>query len=388
MIQTLIDVRHEAMTLVETTRPAIEAGRDAADELRRLPGDLAETLRNAGAFRLSTPREHGGFELPLAAQVDVYEAFGRLDGPTAWNIWNGNMGFAAALLDDAAVDTIWPPGSNPIIANSARVAGAASEVQGGLELSGRWDIVSAIDIADWVALFAMVMADGQPRMTAAGPDVRVFFVRTSDVQVLDTWHTTGMRGTGSKTVVVDRVVVPEAFTVSPFAPARIDRALFRVPAFTIASTGAAPIVVGIAQTLIDEVVAIAPTKGTDNGQPLAQRAHAHSQIALAQSSLHAARLLLRDAASAVDTAAERGEPVTEMLRAHLRAAMSYAAVVSRDVISTCQLLASSSAVYTANRIERLVRDGQVAAQHMILSPTHLDIVGRLTLGLDAGTHVV
>ncbi len=376
------------MTLVQTVRPAIESGRDAADEQRRLPVDLAEALRDAGAFRLSTPREHRGYELSLATQVEVLEAFGRLDGPTAWNIWNGNMGFAAALLDDAAVDAIWPAGSDPIIANSARVAGSASEVEGGLELSGRWDIVSAIDIADWVALFAMVMADGQPHMTATGPDVRVFFLPKVAVKVLDTWHTTGMRGTGSKTVIADRVVVPEAFTVSPFAPAHIDRPLFRVPAFTIASTGAAPIVIGIAQALIDAVVAIAPTKGTDNGQVLAQRAHAISQIALARSSLHAARLLLRDAATAVDTAAECGEPVSEMLRAGLRGAMSYVAMVSRDVISTCQLLASSSAVYTANRIERLVRDGQAAAQHMILSPTHLDILGRLTLGLDAGTHVV
>lgn len=387
MIQTLT-VPTDTTALVETLRPTIEAGRDAADEQRRLPAELADVLRRAGAFGLSTPIEHGGLELPLATQVDLYEAFGRIDGPTAWNIWNGNMGFCAALLDDTAVDTIFGPGSDPIIANSARVAGAAVAVDGGLALSGRWDIVSAIDIADWVALFAMVMDGGAPRMTLAGPDVRVFFVRTDDVQVVDTWHTTGMRGTGSKTVVVDDVVVAEAFTVSPFAVAHIDRPLFRVPAFTIASTGAAPIVVGIAQALIDEVVAIAPAKGTDNGQPLAQRAHAQSQIALAQSSLHAARLLLHDAADAIDTAAAHGEPVTEMLRARLRAAMSYAASVSRDVMSTCQSLASSSAIYTGNRIERLVRDGQVAAQHMILSPTHLDILGRLTLGLDAGTHVV
>lgn len=67
--------------------------------------------------------------------------------------------------------------------------------------------------------------------------------------------------------------------------------------------------------------------------------------------------------------------------------MIHAASVSRSVLSTCQLLASSSAVYTANRVERLIRDGQTAAQHMILSPTHADILGRLTFGLPADSAV-
>ena len=67
--------------------------------------------------------------------------------------------------------------------------------------------------------------------------------------------------------------------------------------------------------------------------------------------------------------------------------MSHAAVVTRDVLLTCQQLASSTAIYSDTPIERLVRDGNVATQHMILASTHLDILGRLLLGLDAGTPV-
>jgi alkylation response protein AidB-like acyl-CoA dehydrogenase len=384
MISTSLD----AAALAESVRPSIVAHREAADRLRRLPAELTEILRDAGAFRLSTPVERDGFELPLAPQVEIYEALGRIDGPVAWNIWNGNIGFAAALLDEGAADRIWTGDRDPIIANSARVAGAGAPVEGGFELSGRWDMVSAIDIADWVALFAMVMDGDGPRMTPTGPDVRVFFVPAADVEVLDTWHTTGMRGTGSKTVVVDATFVSEGLAISPFSRARIDRPLFRVPAFTIASIGVAPIVIGIAQALVDEIVRIAPTKGTDDGRPLAERAHAQSQIASAQMALDAARLLLGDAAATIDAAAAADEDVSELLRARLRAAMSHAASVGREILSTGQLLASSSAVYTDNRIEHLVRDGQVAAQHMLLSPTHLDILGRLTLGLDAGTAIV
>ena len=386
--RTLTRSSRDLLDLPESLRTGIEAGRAEAEQQRRLPPDLAEALRAAGAFRLTTPVERGGFEASLTTQVDVYEAFGRIDGPVAWNVWNGNLGFAAALLPDAAVDEIWGVGGDPIIANSARVAGAATPEGDSYVLSGRWDIVSAIDSADWVALFGMVMDGDGPRMRPDGPDVRVFFLRRDEVQVLDTWHTHGMRGTGSNTVVVDHVAVPERRAISPFTPRRIDRPLYRIPAFTIASTGSAPIVLGIAQAALDEVITLAPTKRTDNGQVLAERPHVHSRIGAAQTSLDAARALLRSTAGAIDAAAGAGDPVTELLRARMRAAMSHAAAVTRDVLLTCQQLASSTAIYSDTPIERLVRDGNVATQHMILASTHLDILGRLLLGLDAGTPVV
>jgi len=378
----------EILRAVEELRPTIDVHRAAAEAERRMPRQLVETLRAAGLFKISTPAEHGGWELPLADVLEVYEALGRVDAVTAWVVWNGNIGFAAAMLDEAAVDRVWSGVGDPIIANSARVAGAAVAEGDGFRLSGRWDIVSAIDVADWVALFGVVMDGSAPRIVGGAPDIRVFFLPIADVQIVDTWHTSGMRGTGSNSVVVDAAFVPGGLAISPFATARIDRPLFRIPAFTLASSGAAPIVIGIAQAALDELIALAPSKPTDGGGTLATRPHVQHAVAEAMTSLHGARLVMRDAARAIDEAAEQGEPVTELLRARARAAMSHAASVCRGVLATCQLLASSTAVYTSNRIEAIVRDGQVALQHMILSPSHLDILGRLTLGQDAGTPVV
>ena len=153
----------DLLALPESLRAPIEAGRVEAEEARRLPAELAETLRAAGAFRLTTPIERGGFEAPLSTLVDVYEAFGRVDGPAAWNVWNGNMGFSAALLPEEAGDEIWGVDGDPIIANSARVAGTATVAGGDLVLSGRWDIVSAIDIAG----LGRPLRDGDGRQRAA-----------------------------------------------------------------------------------------------------------------------------------------------------------------------------------------------------------------------------
>ncbi|HVN50000.1 MAG TPA: acyl-CoA dehydrogenase family protein [Acidimicrobiales bacterium] len=373
--------------LPDLLRPVITEHASQADRDRRLPAALVDPLRSAGAFRLTTPAAYRGFELSLVDLVEVYEAFGAIDASVAWNVWNGSCGFSAALLDPLGADEIWGH-ADPIVANSARPAGQARIDGDELVLSGRWDIVSAIDVADWAVLFGMVLDGDAPAMVSGHPDVRAFFLRRDQIEVLDTWHTTGMRGTGSNTVVVDAARVPSYLAVDPFAPPRLDAPRYRIPAFTMASIGAAPIVIGIAQATIDEVVAMATTKGTDNGQVLALRPHAHSQLAAAQTALDAARLLLVDAARRIDEAAEADEPVTELLRSRLRAAMSHAAKTVRDVLGTCQGLASSTAIYTDNPIEQLLRDGSTATQHMILAETHLDIYGRLLVGQPAGTPLV
>lgn len=384
MVQTM----HPPVQLATELRNVVDSTRDAAAAARRLPDELVDEIRRRGGFALSTPVELGGHEAPLALQTQVYEALGRLDGPVAWNVWNGNLGFSAALLDERAVGEIWDGTGDPFIANSARVTGSLAPVDGGYVLHGRWDIVSGIDNADWVALFAIVLVDGAPRMHPHGaPDVRCCYLRRADVQVLDTWHTTGMRATGSNSVVVDGVEVPERRAIDPFAPARVDRPLYRLPAFTLASSGVAPIVVGMARAALDELIGLAATKPTDTGQVLAERSHAQHEIGRMHAALDAATLLLLDATGALDAAAIDGRAITGTDRARLRAAMSHAGEVSRDVFSTCHRLAGTSAIVEGSAIERIVRDGTVATQHALLSPTHLDLHGRLLLGLPAGTPV-
>ncbi len=130
--------------------------------------------------------------------------------------WHGTCGTATSASPPRCsppegVDAIWAGPADPIIANSARPAGVATPADGGYLLNGRWDIVSAIDVADWVALFALVAS-------AEATSCRACFLRREHCTVLDTWHTAGMRATGSNTVVVDGAFVPETLTVSPFAP--------------------------------------------------------------------------------------------------------------------------------------------------------------------------
>lgn len=364
--------------------PSICAAADQIEASRALPEKLLHELRDHGALRMLTPREYGGLEAPLETLLKVYEALGRLDSSVAWTVWNANWGFLGALLDQAGCDQIWADGREPVFANSGS-PGVAVATNGGFRVSGTWKIVSGIGQATWLAVVGVVVEDGTQRMTERGtPDVRLFALRRGQWEMKDTWNVSGMLGSGSNDVAVRDAFVPDELAVGLDEPARIDRPLYQgfVPALVL--PGCTAVVLGVAQAAIEETVALAVSKKTPGGGTLAESAHAQATIAQSEAALQAARLLLHSAAAAMYTDRENSEPVTLGQRASLRAAMSHAAQVSRNVLVDMYELGSSSSLYRGNPVERLFRDGMVALQHANHSASLFEAVGRVRFGFAPG----
>jgi alkylation response protein AidB-like acyl-CoA dehydrogenase len=374
---------HEsALELPALLAPSISAAVEQMDAISDLPAALVAELREAGAFRMLTPKELGGSEVSLTTALTVYERLGRLDASVAWTVWNANFGFVGAMLPESGAQRIWGQGSEPVFANSG-MPGFATPVDGGYRLSGHWKIVSGVNHADWSVVIAIIMQDGAPRLTEAGmPDARVFAVHKDQMTVRNTWNVTGMRGSGSNDVVVEDAMVPEDLTARLDRPARIDRPTYRgfIPALVI--PGCTAVTVGVAQAAIDETVRLAPAKKTFSGGSLAELPRTQYVVAKSQAALDAARLLLFSAAGTLEAAGTTGEPVTLEQRAALRSAMTHAADVSREVLVSMYELGSSTSIYVGNPVERLFRDGMVALQHANHSATLLEAAGRVRFGLD------
>jgi alkylation response protein AidB-like acyl-CoA dehydrogenase len=250
-------------------------------------------------------------------------------------------------------------------------------------VSGHWKIVSGINSADWLVVVAVIRADGVPRLTDAGTaDVRLFILRPDQLSVRDTWHVSGMRGSGSNDVVVENAVVPADLVARFDLPARIQRPLYQgfVPALVF--PGSTAIALGVAQAAIDEAVKLATTKKAPGGGTLAEVARIHATIARAEADVAAARLLLISCAEAMDAAADM--EVTIEQRAALRAAMSHGAMVCRETLVDMYELGSSSSLYQSNPLERLFRDGMVALQHANHSAAFFEAAGRVRFGQDPG----
>ena len=364
--------------------PSIAAAAEQMETDRDVPEKLVHELRDTGAFRLLTPRELGGFEAPLETVLHVYEGFGRLDASVAWLVWNANWGFVGALLDEKGAERIWGDGPEPVFANSG-MPGIAVPTEGGYRVSGTWRIVSGVNRADWLAVVGVITEEAGPRLTEAGtPDVRLFMVRKDQLAVKDTWNVSGMLGSGSHDVTVEDALVPDELVARIDVPARIERPLYQgfIPALVF--PGCSAVVLGVARAAIEETVALALHKTTFTGGTLAQSAHTQAVVARSQAALQAARLLLLSAAAALDAAGEHGEPVTLDQRAGLRAAMSHAAQVSREVLVAMYELGSASSVYRGNPVERLFRDGMVALQHANHSAAFFEAAGRVRFGIDPG----
>jgi alkylation response protein AidB-like acyl-CoA dehydrogenase len=356
----------DAFALPESLRPAITAAAAYSERQGDIPTDLRDRLRDAGAFRLLTPVELGGWEAPLTTVLDVYERFGHIDASVGLLVWNANFGFIGALLDPAGTTQIWGEGPEPVFANSGQ-PGTAEPVDGGYRLSGEWKIVSGIHGADWVILIGLA------------PEIRLLAVRVNQVEVRNTWDVTGMRATGSNNVIADGVFVPNELTVALDCPPRIDRPLYRGFIPTLVFPGCSAVVLGVARRAIEETIATVRTKPAMTGGTVADAARTQHGIAKSEAAVTAARLLLTHAAGDIQAA---GDAVTLGQRAALRAAMTHAADVSRQALVTMYEIAGSAALYRSNPIERIFRDGMAALQHANHSARFLEAAGRVRLGLE------
>lgn len=194
---------------------AAGCGASAADRDRRLAPAVVTALQEAGLARHFVPRRWGGREGGFA---DLINATALIAGQCPSAAWCGMLwaahGRYAARLPEAGQRELWGRGPDTLIAAAlAPPTGTARPVPGGWLLDGRWDCVSGVDFSQWVLLAALVddttTASGVPLPGPAQTVAWALAVPRSKVTVRDTWRSTGLRGTGSNSVEVRGVFVPD-----------------------------------------------------------------------------------------------------------------------------------------------------------------------------------
>jgi 3-hydroxy-9,10-secoandrosta-1,3,5(10)-triene-9,17-dione monooxygenase len=185
--------------------PQLKARSAQAEAERRIPKETIADMKAAGFFRILQPKAYGGYEMDPEVFYDVCMTIAEGCMSTAW-VYGvvGVHNWQIALFDPRAAEDVW--GSNdgsPLIASTYMPKGQVTPVEGGFRFSGRWGFSSGIEHCDWVFLGGLIFTEGQP------PEYRTFMLPKSDFEVVDTWHTMGLKGTGSNDIVVKDVFVPE-----------------------------------------------------------------------------------------------------------------------------------------------------------------------------------
>ncbi|WP_185995772.1 acyl-CoA dehydrogenase family protein [Nocardioides campestrisoli] len=361
-------VRQRAAELV----PTLKERATVAEQLRRVPPESVQDLVDSGLLRVGNPDGYGGPGLDIDAAFAVAAELGRGCGSTAWcyavwtahNWWLGH--FPARCQDEyfaSGPDVLCSSALNPS-------KGVAVPVDGGFLVSGRWTFSSGCDSASWVMLACRT---GTGTGTGAGAVVWLLLPRES-VSVLDTWFAVGLRGTGSKDVLVDNVFVPGHRVISPDDAGVGDRtgwqlhrrASYRAPSKMFVEWALAAPVIGMAQGVVDEFMAQSwrrPVAGT--GREVSQTSR-RLRLARAAAEVDTARTLHLVRVREIIDRASSGAAFSRLDRARLSRDAAFTVDLCVQAVDGLYAASGARALMEADPVQRLARDVNAAAHHASL----------------------
>jgi alkylation response protein AidB-like acyl-CoA dehydrogenase len=381
------------MNLVAAARDMTKEIRERADEIeaaRRLPRDLSERFAAAGFYRTCVPEVYGGLELPPAETMRGIEAIAEADGSCGWCIFiAATSGTVLAMLPpDSAREIFDRP--EVLLGGVFAPRGKAVAVDGGFRVNGRWQWGSGTQNADWVMGGCQVIRDDQPELMRNGtPRSRMMIAPAAEIEFFDTWHVSGLCGTGSTDFAMNDLLVPESRAVGIGVDGPLERPLYAFPQFGLLAMGIAAVSMGLARAAIDALVEIAGAKTPQgSSRPLAARPSTQSDVSRAEALLRSSRSFYYETIEGAYEAARQHGGIDEEHRRDIRLATTHATRTCATAVDLMYELGGGTSVYRSSPLQRIFRDVHVATQHMMVSPSTLELTGRLFLGLETDTSLL
>jgi alkylation response protein AidB-like acyl-CoA dehydrogenase len=365
--------------------PLIQASVEESERARRLPAHLVEAMARSGLFRLWIPRGMGGEETDPTTLVRVVEDISRVDGAAGWcmAIGGGYGAFAGYLQKQAALEIY---GSDPLVraAGALRPFGNAVAVEGGYRVTGRWPLGSGCQHSAWIVGGCRILDGDRPRLTADGvPVTRILHFPAAECEIIDTWHSIGLRGTGSHDYAVADVFVPAARSLSLREPAVERGPLYALPTIAIFGALLAAVPLGIARHAIDILVELVETKiASRSRKSLREDATMQASLGRAEALLRSGRAFLYGALAEAWQVVCEGGTLGLAQRATLWLASTHAANAAKEATELVFSAGGSASPYVSSGLERCVRDVHAATQHITVAPANYQMAGQAFLGLD------
>jgi alkylation response protein AidB-like acyl-CoA dehydrogenase len=350
--------------------PVLRERAAATTQSRRVPAQTIQDYWDAGLWYLLKPKKFGGPELRPDVAFTIAKELGRGDGSAAW-IW------AVFTIHDLLV-ALWPEefqheywAKNTLSASSFAPMGKATPADGGFRITGKWSFCSGVDNSDWLLLGVFF---GPPSGGSPAPDIRYVMIPTSEAEVVDDWHVFGLKGTGSKTVVVKDSFVPnhrilaladmlQANTpgsrvhTSPLYKASV----WSIIPYTISSS-ANGIARGALEAFIEEMKV---REGSFDHSPLAKKPAFQLAVAEASAMIDAADLLWRRSFTETIDKVMAGEPLSMEHRARSRRDQGFAVKLAKEAAEKLFTATGGRGLYEGNHVQRCFADLHAIQGHIV-----------------------
>jgi alkylation response protein AidB-like acyl-CoA dehydrogenase len=372
--------------LVEAARalvPALRGRRTETEELRRLPDATVDEIRELGALGIACPRELGGLGIGPDGILEVSMELARGCGATGWTAGNWAIhNLLGPMFGPEAQQELYGAETMPIVSTGFSPLRATTKpVDDGAVITGQWDFASGVDHSEWV----VVMAIGEQ-----GPLAHL--VPAAELEIVDTWHTAGLRGTGSKDVAATELFVPRhrlLWMTGPSEGQSVGREQFSLPWFRLplgSVFGCAVIgsILGMARGAIDVFVERTAEKvGGLSGIQVGSRPDVHSRIGEASADLDAAIAFVRASYAEMRAVAEQDRAYTMDDRVRWRRDAAWGAKTALGAVNLVFEVGGAHVLWLDDQLHQFHRDITAATHHYGMAWSQLfSGYGRVALGLD------
>lgn len=377
----------ELFQLAEALVPDLRARNEATEAERWIGDDLSQRLNEGGFYRLLGPARFGGSELTVRETLDILTKIAEGCPSAAWvaGIHNASI-WLSALYPLAAQEEVFAGPAPTVVSGTLAPLGRLTPVEGGYRLSGKWSFASGVLDATWMLL-------GAPRPTASGEDGGVVFALApmTEIRIHKDWDTMGLAGTGSNSVELVDVFVPECRIIDPVAasagvyPSEYadEVELYRSAFLPVLSAVLVCPALGATKRMLEEYLRQVPNKRIaytvyDKAAEsvVTQIRVAEAAMLIDEAQFHQDRL-----ADSIDSWAAKGEYMPEDLRVRARMDIGRSLDLCRTAANLIFSLGGGSGIARSNPVQRLFRDVQASNSHPLqMATVQYEVYGRQMLG--------
>jgi len=380
-VPSLETIKQRARTLVPTLRDqavATEANRSVLPE-------VVEALHETGLTRICQPARFGGYELGWEAPLDLGRILASACPSTAWliSIVGPHSAYVGRFPLEAQ-ETVWSDCKGAIMAGATVARGGTiRRDRDGLRVNGQFSFASGIDHATWGFVIGTVADDGE-HVTCLVP--------RKDFKIADTWHVAGLRGTGTKDMVMNDAFVPPHLFIrtsdlvadEPPGSRYSNSELYWVEYLPYVTTTLMGPVLGAAQGALDAYTQSTKARvGALFEDRPAQSLPVQLRLAESAAEFRAAELLVEAQMSYLINKVATHSPVPPEKQIEFGRDRAYAMRLCVSLVHRLVQQMGASGLYDSNPVQRFFRDlSAMSAQFGIGWDRNMAPAGRQMLGED------
>src|SRR6516225_11239087 len=364
---SLPDVERALLDRARALIPRIAERAAAATAARQLPAETIAEYHETGILRILQPKRFGGLQgrFSLFSRIVEELTYGCASSAWVYAVLAEHQWIIAQYPEQAQID-VWGDDPEAVASSSLAPRAAARRITGDWRLSGRYSFSSGCDFAQWAIIGAFLGEKGDPRHIA------YLLVPLSEVELVDDWEVLGLLGTGSKSLVLHDVFVPEHRSVwlsdlfagtPPGALVHPEYPVLRAPRGFLVSYSLPPVCIALGRRALDIACAALASRVSRGVTKVAQSEVVQMVIGETAAAIDAATLLLHTGRETSTAAVSSGRKITsgEALRA--RRDMVYAQHQVGWALERLCELDGARWVYDHDRLGAIRRDVMTILTH-------------------------